>query len=298
LNCPTINAAERRKDESVKMCLLVPHPSMKEGKQTLYFLPNYLHVFNEKMKKRSKEVPPVSPDDITLILIKVLSERQSAYHHISLKTSLNYPLEDYNCFDERRNWKIKSIKNKTKTATFKLEQRRNCTLNVSQNGTVMISIECTTNPFKLHTDEGIAELFVCCGQILNILQEEAGYRLNVVPPVVDWYIVQFDSDKTISIAELKKDYPDINWHSRAGFTMRSAAGSFRMYVKEMPEKSSSLRTETIASFKEPEKFVKKIKEIARGDKREQTPEDIIPKLRDYNKSSSNNDTNSYDKASK
>ena len=42
-------------------------------------------------------------------------------------------------------------------------------LNVSQNGTVMTSIECSKYQYKLHTYEGIAELFVSCGQILSIL---------------------------------------------------------------------------------------------------------------------------------
>lgn len=159
-NCPTINAAEKRRDDAVKMGLLVSHPSLKEGKQKMYFLSNYIHVFNEKMKKRRSATNEyeslVSPDDVTLALIKVLSSRKCAYHHISLRTNLKYPQEDYGLLDTTSNWVIKSLKNNTKTATFKLEDRRNCTLNVSQNGTVMISIECTINQYKLHTYEGIA----------------------------------------------------------------------------------------------------------------------------------------------
>jgi hypothetical protein len=204
----------------------------------------------------------------------VLSERQCAYHHISLKTRLKYPLEDYKCLNGTI-WAIKSTKNNTKTATFKLERRRNCALNVSQNGTVMISIECTTNQFKLHTDDGIAELFVCCGQILNILQQEAGYRLDVIFPVAEWQIVQFDNDKTISISELEREYPHINWHSRAGFTMRSIAGAFRMYVKEMPEQGPCLRAELNNSFKDSKTLLKKINEIAKGYDAEYTPDDFL-----------------------
>ena len=177
--CETIYAAKARRDRAVEMGLLVPHPTLKDGKQKMYFLSNYIHVVNERLERRLKETP-VSPLDIALALIKVLSFRKCAYHHISLRTNLKYPEEDYDRLDTASNWVIKSPKNNTKTATYKLEDRRNCTLNISKNGTVMISIECSKDQYKLHTDEGIAELFVSCGQILSILQQEARNRLNVV----------------------------------------------------------------------------------------------------------------------
>jgi hypothetical protein len=55
LNCPTIDAAEARRDRFVDMVLLVPHPKLKDGKQNVYFLSNYVHVVNERLKRRSKE---------------------------------------------------------------------------------------------------------------------------------------------------------------------------------------------------------------------------------------------------
>jgi hypothetical protein len=76
-----------------------------------------------------------------------------------LQTDLKYPNEDYNNLNEKT-WVEGSSKNKTKISTFKLENRRNITLNISRNGTVMASIQCTKYPYKLHTYEGIAELFV------------------------------------------------------------------------------------------------------------------------------------------
>ncbi len=201
-----IDAAERRKDIAVNMGLPVPHEKLKYGKQKMYFLTNYIDVINERIKRRFKEFP-VSPDDITFALINVLSSHKSGYHHISLRTEMKYPNEDYSLLDRSSNWHIGSPQtNKTKTATFKLENRQNCTLNVSPNGTVMISIGCSRNQYKLHTYEG-KELFVSSGQILSILQQEAGNRLNVVPHPNDWRIVQFDNDKTISIAEPERESP-------------------------------------------------------------------------------------------
>jgi hypothetical protein len=148
-------------------------------------------------------------------------------------------------------------------------------LNISQNGTVMTSIECTTNQYKLHAYEGIAELFVSCGQILSILHQEEGYRLNVVPHPINWRIVQFDNDKTISISELKKEYPNINWHSKASLTLRDISAAFRIYVKEMPEQGSCLRAELNNSFKNSKTLCEKIKEIAKRDDTEYTPDDFL-----------------------
>ena len=139
----------------------------------------------------------------------------------------------------------------------------------------MTSIKCTRNQYKLHTYEGMVELFVSCGQIFNILQQEAYNRLNVVPHPIDWKIVQFDNDKTLSIAELKKDYPNINWHSKAGLTMRTVSAAFRMYLKEMPKQSSCLRAELNNSFKDSKTLSEKIKEIAKRDDAENTPDDFL-----------------------
>jgi hypothetical protein len=192
-----------------------------------------------------------------------------------LKTILKYPDEDYELLDASRNWNIKSRNNNTKTATFKLEDRRKCTLNISQNGTVMASIECSKHQYNLHTNEGIAELFVSCGQIMSILQQEARNRLNVVPHPIDWRIVQFDNDKTISLAELKQEFPKINWHSKAALTLRDTSAAFRMYVKEMPEQDSCLRVELNNSFKDSKTLSEKIKEIAKGDDADQTLDDFL-----------------------
>ncbi len=142
----------------------------------------------------------------------------------------------------------------------------------------MISVECTTNQYKLRTYEGIAELFVSCGQVMDILQQEANNRLNVVPHPIDWRIVQFDNDKTISIEELTKWYRQINWHSKTGLTMRSVSVAFRMYATEMPKHGPCLRAEVNNSFKDSKTLSYKIKEIAKGGDAEYTPDDFTDKL--------------------
>jgi len=154
----------------------------------------------------------------------------------------------------------------------------------------MTSIECYTCPYKLHTSEGIAELFVSCGQVYGILPQQAHNRLNVVPHPIDWRIVQFDNDKTISISELEREYPKINWHSKAALTLKDVSAAFRMYVKEMPEQGPSLRAELNQSFKDPKTLSDKIKEIAKGDDAEYTPDDYLKdRLSERNKHDDNED---------
>jgi hypothetical protein len=72
------------------MGLLTPHPPLKDGKQKLYFISNYIHIVNKRLNRRFK-VPLVTPHDISLALIKVLSSPKYAYHHISFRNRLKYP---------------------------------------------------------------------------------------------------------------------------------------------------------------------------------------------------------------
>ncbi len=90
--------------------------------------------------------------------------------------------------------------------------------------------------------------------------------------------MQFDNDKTLSIAELEKEYPNINWHSKAGLTIRSISAAFRMYEKEMPEIGPCLRSEINHSSKSSKKITDTIKEIRSGTG-EETPDEFIAKAR-------------------
>jgi hypothetical protein len=105
------------------------------------------------------------------------------YHNIHLETTLKYK-QDYDLFK----WNITSQYNKQNTRIFKLGLHRKCTIIVSLNGAINITIECTHRPFEFHTSEGIIEFIGSCGQALNLLQEEANSRLNVVPSITEWHL--------------------------------------------------------------------------------------------------------------
>jgi len=72
--------------------------------------------------------------------------------------------------------------------------------------------------------------------------------------------------------------------------MRDISAAFRIYVKEMPEQGPSLRTELNQSFKDSKTLSEKIKDIAKEDDAEYTPDDfIIDRLRERNDDSKNED---------
>ncbi len=53
--------------------------------------------------------------------------------------------------------------------TFNLELNRKCSIIVSKNGTINISIGCTFDPYKFHTPSGLIEFIASCGKAINVL---------------------------------------------------------------------------------------------------------------------------------
>ncbi len=165
--------AEMKLYLSKKNNLLIPHESLKIGKQKQYFLSNYKHIIDAK-SKHDKDVEINLEDDLLLHLLKILSCKKYNYHHIHLETSLNYK-DDYNSI----NWNIPSAKNRQKVKTFILEPRRKCSITISHSGTVDITIECTLQPYKLHTPSDLVVFFGSCGQALSELQGAANNRVTL-----------------------------------------------------------------------------------------------------------------------
>ena len=110
-----------------------------------------------------------------------------------------------------------------------------------------ISIQCTLQPYEFHSVKGLISFFVICGQILNLLRLSAGNRTNVVPPVEDWHIMQFDYNKDISIDRLPKV---INWISKGILKVEYLGTIFQIYSKKMPFDGECLRCEGHFSTKE------------------------------------------------
>jgi hypothetical protein len=93
---------------------------------------------DERYTERDNNNIEILPNDVSLMLVRELSNMEYIYHNIHLETSFIYS-GNYDLLK----WDIPSDSNKQKVKRFELEARRNCSIVISSTGTVNISIECT-----------------------------------------------------------------------------------------------------------------------------------------------------------
>ncbi len=78
----------------------------------------------------------------------------------------------------------------------------------------MLFIECTLEPFDLHSYRGVADFFATCGQIYSFFQTETKRRAKVIPYVHDWYLKEFEYNKDLVIEELESNCPMVRWTAK------------------------------------------------------------------------------------
>ncbi len=239
--------AEKKIQDARRNGLLLPG-EIRDGKQKQYYLSNYKHIIDKKLKKNKYKEIDVDKD-ITLQLLRLLSNKNYTYHNIHLATALNYK-EDYDLLK----WRIPSSHNKQKVMTFKLNLYRKCSIIVSPNGTVNITIECTYDPYEFHTSVGMIEFIGSCGQALNVLQEAVNNRLNVVSSIPEWCITQFDYNKDISINKMEPSI--VSWTVAHGrLQIRYLGTIFQIYPKGLPVDGNYIRFEGHYNTQEKKKLI-------------------------------------------
>ncbi len=245
------------------------------GKQKQYALSNYKYVFDIRANKNNKG-ETIPPNDISLILLKELSKQQYVYHHIVLETSLNYA-EDYGVIKGA----VLSERNKQKKGAFKLNSRRSFSFTVSPNGTVMIFVESTIEPFELHTYSGLIDFFTSCGQILTLFQQSANNRLNVVPKPGEWYLKEFDYNKDLIVEKLEAERPMVNWAAKGLIKLKHLGPLFQIYCKPMPDIGDCLRFDVHYATKQNRTVAQTVKDIVNGGETSPfvTAEDMLSKMR-------------------
>ena len=101
-----------------------------------------------------------------------------------------------------------------------------------------------------------------------MLQLSAENRINVVPPVNEWFIQRFDYNKDISTQYLDNKYRNesISWSSKGLLRIGHLAPIFQIYCKEMPEVGECLKTEGwYHASKEKVNLVNMVKDIVGGE---------------------------------
>jgi len=182
-----------------------------------------------------------------------LAKCKLMFHHISLISELN-DREDY----IRLNWNIVSKNNRGKIFKLRLSRHRTCNVIIYPNGTCLIYIECSKEPFDLFSDPGLYELHSICGEI----QREIKFQLSNFSPlrdeVFEWGITQIDGAYDIPIDDINK-HGSLNeskgQDGRISFNwlglvkIRHLNMLFQIYQKRMPTLGPCLRLERRFSFK-------------------------------------------------
>ena len=142
---------------------------------------------------------------------------------------------------------------------------------------------------------------------MNVLQLAAKNRLNVVPPITEWYFIQFDYNKDIPTNNTSPTV--LSWFPAYGRLKVKHLGTiFQIYPKGLPELGGCARFEAHYSTKEKKKKLKDIiadiiewdngygngdgTEKERGDKKGKkspfvTAEDLLKKAKENSRSKSN-----------
>jgi len=249
--------AERKTYLCKEAGLLVPHETLKIGKQTRYFLSNYKYIID----KRNRENIEIQPDkDLILQLLRIVSCRRYQSHDIHLQTILNYK-DDYKLIP----WNIPSFKNKQKVKTFKLEPRRKCSIVVSPTGTVDISIECTLQSYKFHTPSDLVIFIGACGEVARELKAATCDRTNVVPAISEWWFTQIEFNKDIS----SKDPELVSWAPVNGrLKIKYLGATFQIYPKGLPELGECDRIEVKFTTKKKVRMTDTLADIVSEDEDE------------------------------
>ena len=109
--------------------------------------------------------------------------------------------------------------------------RRHVRYTLSANGTVQIAIRSNDTPFRLETELDVSIIFSFFGQVKDRLLYLFGdVKESIIPPVIEWILIQCDVNKDIEIDEKAQiTLPDIQ--------LKYADRVFREYVKIMQGKA-------------------------------------------------------------
>jgi hypothetical protein len=238
--------------------LLVPHETLKIGKQTQYFLSNYKYIIDMRNKE---DIEIQSDKDLILQLFRILSSRKYKAHDIHMQTILNYK-DDYNLIP----WNIPSLKNKQKVKIFKLEPRRKCSITVSPTGTVDISIECTLQSYDFHTASDLVIFIGACGEVARELKAATLDRTNVVPVISEWWFTQLEFNKDVPA----NDPNVVSWAPVNGrLKIKYLGVIFQIYPKGLPELGDCTRFENRFTTKKKVNMVDTLADIVSEDQDEE-----------------------------
>jgi hypothetical protein len=146
-------------------------------------------------------------------------------HKLQIKTSIDK--ENY----EHLDLPIKGIAKVHLEKIGQIQASHNVEYQFYTNGTIMIYITCTDNPFRLYDEQDILKIMLFLGRVDDRLKALlTDNRDKVVPSVMEWILKACDVNKDIEINDMAQlTLPDIQ--------ISLAERAFRGYVKVMNGKA-------------------------------------------------------------
>jgi hypothetical protein len=153
-------------------------------------------------------------------LLTLLDNQPLSIHKVHLKLFID------KTYYEEINVKKITEGNKSKPHETNIGNR-NVNYQAYPDGTVMIYIKCSNNPFKLTVEEDISSFFSFLGQVKDrLVHFLSDFSEQAIPPIMDWILVQCDLNKDIGINIIEQlSIPDLQ--------LRIHDRIFRLYVKSI-----------------------------------------------------------------
>jgi hypothetical protein len=217
----------------------------REGRLKQYVLSNLYNEFDTLKQSatlnKKKNIQELEFDyGIIDRVAEYFSREKPNLHNIHIQTNIDK--EDYQFLS--KDWNI-NIKNKSKTKEFALGPKRRCGFTVYPNGTVLITISCSFQPFKMHMDSELIEFFSILGEIRKTFAIELS-NSSTIPSVNEWKLTQYDVDNTLAIKDLQKEFSsqlNVSSSLRNSIPIRLLGHLFYCYIKPMPNQGDSIRFE-------------------------------------------------------
>jgi hypothetical protein len=152
------------------------------------------------------------------VLIK-LSDIKLHIHKLQIKTKIDK--ENYDLL----NLPLHGIAKVHKEKIGQARGPHNVEYQIHTNGTIMIYISCSDNPFRLYEEQDISEITIFLGRVEDRLKNLlSDTRDEVVPSVMTWILKACDLNKDVEINDMVQlSLPDIQ--------ISMAEKAFREYVK-------------------------------------------------------------------
>lgn len=240
----------------------------RNGHGNQYVLVNMLdRVIGEKQSKsansirivrKEKEQEVVQRHDefnlINALVLLIRNKPEPKFHHITLKSKLKFPQEDYKRIKLTTSniiWNLPSSKNQALIHKGKISLRRTFELIVYPNGTVMITIGSSKEPYKWYSRDDWLDLIEACGSIHQILKDSLGVSEPLIhSSVSQWNVSQLDIGYDCELDNCgSANRLNISRLFNGAVKVKHLDGVYQIYNKHLPFDGEIIRIEDQRYFK-------------------------------------------------